>query len=128
MIDKALFEQGLANRKDVLGAEYVEANIASADDFNMPLQEMVTAFAWGHVWGRTDEFPRRMRSIINLAMLTALNRPHELKTHIKGALTNGVTREEIREVFLQAAIYCGFPAAIDSFRIAREAFNEVDGE
>ncbi len=85
----------------------------------------MTEYCWGAVWGR-DGLPKKTRSMLNLAMLSALNRPHELKMHIKGALTNGVTKDEIREVLLQVAIYCGIPAGVDSFRIAREAFNEVD--
>ena len=120
-----LFEKGLKNRREVLGAEYVDKSIASADDFNMPLQELVTEFAWRAVWGRDSELPRKQRSIINLAMLTALNRPHELKLHIRGAVNNGVTKEEMREIFLQSAVYCGFPAAIDAFRTAREVLKEM---
>ena len=95
-------------------------------EFNRPLQDLVTEYCWGAVWGR-EELPRKTRSMLNLAMLSALNRPHELKMHIKGALTNGVSREEIREVLLQVAIYCGVPAAVDAFRTAREAFAEIDG-
>jgi 4-carboxymuconolactone decarboxylase len=88
------------------------------------MQELVTQYCWGEVWTR-DTLDRRCRSMINLAMLTALNRPHEVKLHVRGAINNGVTKEEISEVFLQAAIYCGVPAAIDSFRIAREVFVEM---
>jgi 4-carboxymuconolactone decarboxylase len=120
-----LFERGLEIRKSVLGAEHVERQMASADDFTRPLQELVTEYCWGAVWGR-EGLDRRQRSIINLAMISALNRPHELKAHVKGALRNGVTREEIREVLLQVGIYCGIPAAMDSFRVAREALAEVD--
>jgi len=119
-----LFDQGLKTRREVLGADYVDAAIASADDFNRPLQEMVTQYAWGDVWNRPG-LSRRDRSLLNLAMLTALNRPHELKLHVRGALTNGVSKDEIREVFLQTAIYCGVPAAIDSFRTAREVFKDL---
>ena len=125
MADKATFDRGLEIRKAVLGKEFVEKSISSADDFNRPLQELVTEYCWGAVWGR-DGLDKKTRSIINLAMISALNRPHELKLHVKGALTNGVSREEIREVFLQVAIYCGVPAGVDSFRIAREAFAEID--
>jgi 4-carboxymuconolactone decarboxylase len=89
------------------------------------LQELVTEYCWGAVWGR-DGLPKKTRSIINLAMLSALNRPHELKMHVKGALRNGVAREEIREVLLQVGIYCGVPAAVDSFRVAREAIAEFE--
>ena len=124
-MDKATYERGLEIRKSVLGKEFVEKSIASADDFNRPLQELVTEYCWGAVWGR-DGLDKKTRSIINLAMISALNRPHELKMHVKGALRNGLTREEIREVLLQVGIYCGVPAAVDSFRVAREALAEYD--
>ena len=120
-----LFERGLAIRKAVLGSEFVGKSLASADDFNMPMQRLVTEYCWGEVWGR-EELPRKIRSMLNLAMLSALNRPHELEVHIGGALRNGVSREEIREVLLQVAIYCGVPAAVDAFRVARKAFAEFD--
>jgi len=123
-MSKAMFEAGLKNRREVLGAEYVDKSIASADDFNLPLQELVTEYAWGAVWGR-EGLERKQRSILNLGMLVALNRPHELKLHIRGAITNGVTKDEMREIFLQTAIYCGVPAAIDAFRTAREVFKEL---
>lgn len=119
------FERGLKIRREVLGAEYVDSSLRSADDFNQPMQELTTSYCWGEVWARPG-LPRKTRSMLNLAMLTALNRPHELKLHVRGALNNGVTREEIREVFLQTAIYCGVPAAIDAFRNAREVFAELD--
>lgn len=121
------FEQGLEIRRAVLGSDYVDKSIASADDFNRPMQELVTEYCWGRVWSRPG-LPRKTRSMLNLAMLTALNRPHELKIHVKGAIRNGVSKEEITEVLLQAAIYCGVPAAIDSFRVAREAFKEMESE
>jgi 4-carboxymuconolactone decarboxylase len=124
-MDKQTFDRGLEIRKSVLGAEFVEKSLQTADDFNRPLQELVTEYCWGAVWGR-EELPRKVRSMLNLAMLSALNRPHELEMHIRGALRNGVTREEIREVLLQVAIYCGVPAAVDSFRIARKVFAELD--
>ena len=124
MMNPDLYAQGLQTRRDVLGADYVDAAIACADDFNRPLQELVTQYCWGDVWNRPG-LDRRTRSLLNLAMLTALNRPHELKLHIKGALNNGVTKDEMREVFLQAGIYCGVPAAVDSFRTAREVFKEL---
>lgn len=124
-MDKEMFDKGLKMRRAVLGAEYVDKSIASADDFNMPMQELVTSYCWGEIWNRPG-LPPKTRSLLNLAMLTALNRPHELKLHVRGALNNGVTREEIMEVFLQTAIYCGVPAAIDAFRNAREVFAEVD--
>jgi 4-carboxymuconolactone decarboxylase len=119
------FEKGLEIRKAVLGKEYVENSLKNADDFSLPMQELSTEYCWGHVWGR-EGLSRRERSMINLAMISALNRPHELKLHVKGALVNGVTREEIREILLQVAIYCGIPAGIDSFRLAKEAFAELE--
>ena len=119
----SLFDQGLAVRKAVLGAEYVEASIKSADDFNRPLQELVTEYCWGAVWTR-EGLPRKTRSLLNLAMLSILNRPHELELHLKGALRNGCTKEEIREVLLQVAIYAGVPAAVDAFRTARKVLAE----
>lgn len=119
------FERGLALRKQVLGADYVEKSMASADDFSLPMQELSTEYCWGHVWTRPG-LQLRERSLINIAMISALNRPHELKLHVKAALNNGLTREEIREVILQVAVYCGVPAGIDSTRIAREAFAELD--
>jgi 4-carboxymuconolactone decarboxylase len=121
------FEAGLEVRKAVLGKEFVENAIKSADDFSRPLQELVTEYCWGAVWTR-EGLSRKTRSMLNLAMLTALNRPHELKMHIKGAITNGVTKEEIREVLLQTAIYCGVPAGVDAFRTAREAFAEMEAK
>jgi 4-carboxymuconolactone decarboxylase len=122
-----MFEKGLAIRKAVLGKEYVEKSLAGADDFTRPMQELVTKYCWGEVWGNGN-LSRRDRSLLNLAMLSILNRPHELKLHVKGALTNGVTRDEIREVILQVAIYAGVPAGIDAQRIAREALAEVDAK
>lgn len=124
-MDRETYERGLQIRSEVLGADYVERALAGADDFTGPLQDLVTEYCWGAVWGR-DELPRKTRSMLNLAMIAVLNRPNELRMHVKAALTNGVTREEIREIFLQVAIYGGAPAAVDSFRIAREAFAELD--
>jgi 4-carboxymuconolactone decarboxylase len=123
-MDKEMFEKGLAIRRQVLGAEYVDSNLANADGFSMPMQELVTEYCWGEVWGRPG-LDRKTRSLLNLAMLSALNRPHEIRTHVRGALTNGVTKEEICEVFLQVAVYCGVPAGVDSFRIAKETFKEM---
>jgi len=123
-VDKEMYEKGLKIRREVLGAEFVDNAIASADDFNRPLQEIVTQYCWGEIWGRPG-LDRRTRSIINLAMISALNRQHEVKMHVKGALNNGLTKEEIREVFLQVAIYCGVPAGVDSFRTAKEVFAEL---
>ena len=123
-MDKEMFEKGLKIRHEVLGPAFVDNAIASADDFNRPLQELVTQYCWGEIWGRPG-LDRRTRSIINLAMISALNRPHEVKMHVKGALNNGLTKDDIKEVFLQVAIYCGVPAGVDSFRIAREVFQEL---
>ena len=122
-----LFERGLEIRKSVLGAEFVEKSIASADDFNMPMQRLVSEYCWGAVWGR-DDLPRKTRSLLNIAMLSTLGRNHELKMHTKGAIRNGCTKDEIREVLLQVAIYCGVPAAVDSFRVAKEALAELEAE
>lgn len=126
-MDRERYERGLRIRSDVLGEQYVNRALADADEFTRPLQDLVTEYCWGAVWGR-EELPRKTRSMLNLAMIAVLNRPNELRMHIKAALTNGVTREEIREVFLQVAIYAGVAAAVDSFRIAREAFAELDRE
>ena len=123
-MNKELFEKGLAIRKSVLGAEYVEKSIAAADDFNRPMQELTTEYCWGWCWGR-EGLDKKTRSIINLAMISALNRPHEVKMHVKGAINNGLTKDEIKEVFLHVAIYCGVPAGVDSFRIAKEVFKEM---
>ncbi len=120
---KETYEQGLEIRKSVLSKEYVDQAINAADDFNRPLQELVTEYCWGAVWGRPG-LERKTRSIINLAMLSALNRPHELALHVKGALRNGVTEVEIREVLLQVAIYCGVPSGVDAFRTAKAAIKE----
>ena len=123
--NQELFDQGLAMRRQVLGTEYVDASIKNATDFNIEMQELVTQYCWGDVWNRPG-LERKTRSFLNLAMLAALNRPHELKLHVRGAINNGLTKDEIKEVFLQVAIYCGVPAAIDSFRIAAEVFKEMD--
>ena len=122
-----IFDKGLATRREVLGDEYVQKSLDAADDFSMPMQTMVTENCWGDVWNRPG-LERRERSLINLGMISALNRPHELKVHIRGAVRNGVTKEQIREVFLQVAIYCGAPAALESFRLAREVFAELAAE
>jgi 4-carboxymuconolactone decarboxylase len=124
-MDKQTFERGLEIRKSVLGKEFVENAIRTADDFSRPLQELVTEYCWGAVWGR-EGLDKRTRSLLNLAMISCLNRPHELRLHIGGALKNGVTRDEIREVFLQVAIYAGVPAGVDSFRAAKEVFEKLD--
>jgi 4-carboxymuconolactone decarboxylase len=119
------YEKGLAVRKQVLGDDYVNQALANADEFSQPLQDYVTQHAWGAVWVR-DGLSKKQRSTVTLSILVAINRPHELKTHIKGALNNGLTREEIREIFLHAAAYCGAPAAVDAFRTAKEVFKELD--
>jgi 4-carboxymuconolactone decarboxylase len=124
-LDRETYQRGLEIRSAVLGEAYVNRALADADEFTKPLQDLVTEYCWGGVWGR-DGLPRKTRSMLNLAMIPILNRPNELRTHVKGALTNGVTREEICEIFLQVAIYAGVPAAVDSFRIAREVFAELD--
>ena len=116
-----LFEKGLSNRKEVLGAAHVERSLAGADDFSQPYQELVTEYCWGAVWGRPG-LPRKTRSLLNLAMLTALNREEEFKLHVRAAFRNGVTKDEICEVLLQAMIYCGVPAANSAFKQAREVF------
>ncbi|TGD64776.1 4-carboxymuconolactone decarboxylase [Tabrizicola sp. WMC-M-20] len=120
-MSKDVFDRGMEIRKKVLGAAFVENSFNSADDFNRPMQELVTEYCWGAVWGR-DELPHKTRSMLNLAMIATLNRPHELRMHLKGALVNGVTKDEIREIFMQVAIYAGVPAGVDAFRIAREVF------
>jgi 4-carboxymuconolactone decarboxylase len=120
-----LDKEGLTVRRAVLGSDYVDKAIGEADDFTGPLQELVTEYCWGKIWTRPG-LPRKSRSLINLAMLTALNRPHELKAHVRGALNNGCTKEEIMETLLQATIYCGVPAGVASFRIAKEALEEFE--
>jgi len=126
-MNQELFEKGLATRREVLGDKYVQKSLDSADDFSMPMQELVTQFCWGDVWNRPG-LERTQRSLINLAMISALNRPHELKVHVRGALRNGVTKDQIQEVFLQVSIYCGAPAALESFRLAREVFRDMEDE
>lgn len=126
-MDQTLFDTGLKNRRAVLGDAYVDASLKNADPFNRSLQELVTQYCWGDVWNRPG-LDRKYRSMINLAMLTALNRPHELKIHVRGALNNGLTKEEIQEVLLQTAIYCGVPAALDSFRVASVAISEAEAQ
>ena len=123
-MNRDAFEKGLKTRREVLGAEYVDQSNRNADAFNLPLQELVTEYCWNEIWNRPG-LDRKTRSIVNLAMLTALNRPHELKLHVKGAINNGLSKDEIAEIFLQSAIYCGVPAAIDSFRTAKDVFKEM---
>jgi 4-carboxymuconolactone decarboxylase len=121
------FVKGLAIRSEVLGNEYVERSMQQADEFSIPMQELSTRYCWGEVWSR-EGLSRRDRSLLNLGMISALNRPHELKLHVKAALRNGLTQVEIREALLQVAVYCGIPAGIDSTRIAREAIAEYEAE
>jgi 4-carboxymuconolactone decarboxylase len=118
-------EEGLKVRREVLGAEHVDRAMAAANAFTQPFQELLNEYCWGHVWTRPG-LDRRTRSLINLAMLTALNRPNELRLHVRGALNNGCTAEEIREALLQTAIYCGVPAALESFKVAREVLDAAE--
>ncbi len=118
------FEAGLAVRREVLGAEYVDRALAGADSFSRDFQELATEFCWGGTWAR-GVLDRRSRSMLNLGMLSALNRPEEFKLHFKGALTNGCTLDELREVLLQIAVYCGIPAGVEAFRLAREVLREL---
>ncbi|MFL9812031.1 carboxymuconolactone decarboxylase family protein [Stutzerimonas sp. VN223-3] len=118
------FKKGLQTRRDVLGDEYVDAAVNKATDYNWPMQEFVTEYCWDEIWNRPG-LSRKDRSMLNLGMISALGRTQELKMHVRGAINNGWTKEELREVFLQVAVYCGVPAAIDSFRTAQEVFNEM---
>jgi 4-carboxymuconolactone decarboxylase len=117
------YEAGLRERKDVLGAEYVDKVLAAADSFNREFQRMVTEYCWGGTWGK-GVLSRRDRSLLNLVILSALNRPHEFKIHMRGALTNGVSLDEIRETLHVVAVYAGIPAGVEAFRLAREVFDE----
>ena len=123
--DTEQFAKGLEMRRAVLGAAYVDKSVASVDDFMVDFQKLVTEYCWGEVWTRPG-LDRRHRSMLNLAMLTALNRPNELRLHLRGALNNGVTRDEIKEILLQTCIYCGIPAGLDAFKVAAELFREID--
>lgn len=122
-----LWEQGLQVRKEVLGADHVERSLAGVGEFSTPVQDLVTRFCWGEVWSRPG-LERRTRSLLNLVMLTALNRGHELGVHVRGAITNGCTEEEIQEALLQTAVYCGMPAALESFRVAERVLGEIGEE
>ncbi|MBO9669840.1 MAG: 4-carboxymuconolactone decarboxylase [Sphingobium sp.] len=126
-MDKKMFDKGMGIRRAVLGDAYVDRAVANMNDFNKPLQELVTQYCWGEVWGR-EGLSKRDRSLLNLGMISILNRGHELKAHVRGALNNGLSRDEIREVLLQVAIYGGVPCAVDSFRLANEAFADIDAE
>ncbi|MFT4562604.1 MAG: 4-carboxymuconolactone decarboxylase [Gammaproteobacteria bacterium] len=124
-MDKDLYDAGMKLRREVVGAEYVDKAMAAADDLTADFQDLVTEYCWGAVWTR-EGLSHRDRSVLNLGMLTALGKPNELKLHLRGALKNGVTRDEIREIFIQTAVYCGVPAALEAFRMAREVFDEAD--
>lgn len=126
-MSKELYENGLKVRRAVLGDAYVDRAMKNADAFNKPLQDLVSEYCWGWIWTR-EGLPRKTRSLINLAVLSCLNRPHELKVHIQGALRNSCTKEEIQEVLLQVAVYAGIPAGVDSFRTAREAIAEYEAQ
>jgi len=122
-MSQSKYDRGLEIRRAVVGEDYVNQALANADEFSKPLQDLVTEYCWGSVWAR-EGLSRKTRSLLNIGMIAALNRPHELRLHLRGALTNGCSPDEIREVILQVAIYCGVPAAIDSNRIAREVLEE----
>jgi 4-carboxymuconolactone decarboxylase len=125
--DSERYQRGLKIRREVLGDAHVDRSLAAVSEFARPVQEYVTATAWGDIWSRPG-LDRRTRSLLNLAMLTALNRNHELGVHVRGAVTNGCSTEEIQEVLLQAAVYCGAPAALESFRVAERVLGEIDAE
>jgi 4-carboxymuconolactone decarboxylase len=126
-MNQDLYDTGLATRRKVLGDAYGDASLAAVTDFSRDIQDYVTQYCWGDVWNRPG-LSLQERSLINLAMITALNRPHEFKAHVRGALNNGVTRDQIREVLMQAAFYCGGPAALESFRLAAEVFAQLEAE
>ncbi len=126
-MDKERFDRGLAERKAVLGADNVERSLAQADDFNREFQELVTEFAWGLCWG-DDTLDRRQRSMLNLGMLAALGRMHEFELHFRGAIANGLSRDELKAILTQISAYCGLPAGVECFRIARKVLAEVDAE
>jgi 4-carboxymuconolactone decarboxylase len=122
-----LYDTGMAVRRAVLGDAYVDRSLQSGTEFRKPMQDLVTEFCWGAVWAR-DGIDRKTRSLVNLGMLTALNRSTELAAHIRGAVNNGATKEEIQEVLLQAAVYCGMPAGLESFRVAEKVFDDLAAE
>lgn len=125
-IENDRFEAGLAVRREVLGEEHVARSLENATPFTEAVQKLVTEYCWGEIWTRPG-LDRRTRSLVNLGMITALNRRHELGLHVRGAINNGCDPDEIREVLLQTAIYCGVPASLDSFRVAEEILNETGG-
>ncbi|HVG51955.1 MAG TPA: carboxymuconolactone decarboxylase family protein [Xanthobacteraceae bacterium] len=124
-MDKAMHDKGLGIRRAVLGDTYVDNAMKNVDAFNQPMQDLLNEYCWGALWSR-EGLPRKSRSMLNLALLAVLNRPHELRAHLRGGLNNGLTKEEIAEVFLQVAVYAGVPAAVDAFRVAREFFAEIE--
>lgn len=123
--DTEKFKLGLKTRKEVLGEEYVNNSLSKADDFTMEIQKLATEYCWDEIWNRPG-LDRKSRSLLNLGMLASMNKPQELKVHIRGALVNGLTKEELKEVFLQVAIYCGLPVALENFRLAQEVLKEVN--
>ena len=125
-MDNERYERGQAIRREVLGDEYVDSAARTTNDFNRPFQELISEYVWGTLWARPG-IDRRTRAMINLAMLTALGRTEEVKIYLKAGPNIGLTRDDVREVLMQTAIYCGIPAALDSFRAAQEVFNEQDG-
>ena len=125
-MDKVRYEKGLAARTAVLGEEYVNQSLRAADDFNREFQELVTEYCWGTCWG-DDTLDRKQRSLLNLGMLAALNRMHEFEIHFRGAITNGLSRDQLKAILHQITIYCGVPAGVESFRVARKIFAELDG-
>jgi 4-carboxymuconolactone decarboxylase len=126
-MSETLFDRGLKVRREVLGDAYVDRSLKSGTEFRQPMQELVTEFCWGAVWSR-EGLDRKTRSLVNIGMLTALNRSTELAAHVRGAVNNGATKEEIQEVLLQTAVYCGMPAGLESFRVAEKVFGELDAE
>ena len=126
-MENSMFDKGFENRKKVLGAAHVERSWSAADDFNRPIQKLVTEYCWGEVWG-DDALPHKTRSMLNIAMLSVMNRGHELKVHVRGALRNGVTTDEIQAILIQVAIYGGVPASLEAFRLASEAIKAYEAE
>lgn len=122
-MSREVYDRGMKARRAVLGDEYVDNSLRNADELTQPFQDMATEYCWGQIWGR-DGLPFKIRSLVNVGMLIALNRGAELEIHMRGAFTNGCTMEEIREVLLQAAVYCGVPAGSEAFRIARKVYAE----
>lgn len=126
-MDKARYEAGLKARSEVLGADYVDKAIKGANEFNRDFQELVTEYCWGTCWGN-DVLSKKERSMLNLGMLAALGRTHEFELHFRGAIRNGLTQEQLREILTQIAVYCGIPAGVESFRIARRVLDEQAGQ